>query len=133
MSSKRPRLRDRLREDLRSGSLPVIVTGVVLAVPMAYAVNHLTGIVAMGFFTLITVGVMVPQAHEHHWPTDGGWRDVVWTVATALVSVTALLVLYWGTRVVVPHIGDTGSAIVAFLFVDLGGLVLLARYGPGPD
>lgn len=133
MSSERPGLRERLREDLRSGSLPVILTGVVLALPVAYAVMELTHVEAMGFFGLITVGVVVPQAHEHHWPTYGGWRDVAWTVVTTVVAVTALLLVYWGVTAIVPRVGVTAAAIAAFLIVDFGGLYVVARYGPGAD
>ncbi|MFB6103665.1 MAG: hypothetical protein ABEJ57_01080 [Halobacteriaceae archaeon] len=124
-------LRDRLLEDLRSGSLPVIVTAVVLALPAAYAVTALTHTTSAGFLTLMTVGVVLPTAHETHWPTSGGWRDVAWTVAATLVAVLAFLAVYVGTRALLPAIGRDGAAITAFLLVNVGGLAISARIGPG--
>lgn len=125
-------LRDRLMEDLRSGSLPVIVTGVLLALPCAYAVTALTDSTSAGFLMLITVGVLLPQAHENHWPTYGGWRDAAWTVAATAIAFVAYLAVFWAIRAVVPTIGVDGAAVGAFLLVDLGGLATIARFGPGP-
>lgn len=133
MSSTRKRLRDRLREDLRSGSVPVIVTGIVLALPMAYVATTVTDSQSMGFLTLITVGILVPHAHEHYWRTDGGIRDVVWTVIATVVSVASLLASYYLLYTYVPMMGQNGAAIVAFLLVTFGGFSLLATFGPAPD
>lgn len=130
MASTPPSLRRRLFEDLRSGSLAVIVTGVVLALPAAYLVTAVTHSTSAGFLVLITVGVVLPQAHERHWPAKDVWYDIGWTIVATAIVVAVYLVLFWGFRDASP-LGTAAAAVGAFLVVAFGGLAVLAWFGPG--
>lgn len=79
---------------------------------------------AAGFLLLLTIGVLVPSAHETYWSQERPWtRDVLWTVAASTVAcgLFAAGYLLAGTLVTDP----THSAALAFGATFLGGAVLL--------
>ena len=88
-------LRDRFRDDLRSGSLVVSLTAVPLAMVVGLGTGWYAGDTAFGFALLLSIGVFVPSVHESYWVRDDAARDasrvrdVAWTVA-ASVAVTGL-------------------------------------------
>lgn len=87
MSPTRQPLRERFRRDLRSGSLPVSLTAVPLAMITGLGSAWYWDDSGLGFTVLVLIGVFVPYAHENHWPRDRSWtRDAAWTVAASAVA-----------------------------------------------
>lgn len=87
MSSDRSSLRDRFGDDLRSGSLPVSLTAVPLAMAVGLGSVLYWDEFAGGFLLLMLLGGFVPYAHETYWPQDRPWsRDVAWTVVASAVA-----------------------------------------------
>ena len=114
MSSDRPTLRDRYAADLRSGSLPVVLTAVPLAMGTGLGSQWYWGEFLPGFLLLVAIGVLVPAAHDRHQPQDRAWmQDVLWTVGASLVAIA----LFAGSWLLVgPVTADpTHRAAVAFL------------------
>ncbi|ELY37446.1 hypothetical protein [Natronorubrum tibetense] len=124
MSSEQVTLRDRFREDLRSGSLPVILTAVPLAMAVGLGSGWYWDQFAAGFLLLLTIGVLVPYAHETYCSQNQSWkRDVLWTVGASAVAcgLFASSYLLAGTLVTDP----THNAAAAFVATFLSGAVLL--------
>ncbi|WP_226040511.1 hypothetical protein [Natrinema sp. DC36] len=120
MSSDRPTLRERYANDLHSGSLPVLLTAVPIAMVVALGSAWYWDEFAGGFLLLMTIGVFVPYAHENYWPQDRPWsRDVLWTIAASAVASG----LFAGGYLLagVPLSDSTLRAAVAFGVTVLGG------------
>ncbi|QLK25013.1 hypothetical protein HYG81_12970 [Natrinema zhouii] len=120
MTADRPTLRERYADDLRSGSLPVLLTAVPIAMVVALGSAWYWDEFAGGFLLLMTIGGLVPYAHENHWPQDGPWtRDVLWTIAASAVASG----LFAGSYLLagVPLSDPTYRAVVAFGVTVLGG------------
>ena len=88
MSPSSQSLRERFRNDLRSGSLSVLLVVIPLAMLAGTGGGRYSGDSGLGFALLLVVGVFVPYAHESHWPQDRSRaRDAAWTVAASVVAV----------------------------------------------
>lgn len=87
MSSNRPSLGERSGDDSRSGSLPVSLTAVPIAMVVGLGSAWYWHEFAGGFLLLVAIGALVPYAHEAHW-SQGRSRswDVSWTVAASAVA-----------------------------------------------
>ncbi len=114
MPSNSPTLRERYAADLRSGSTAVVLTAVLVGVVAAVAAALYAPSFEWGFLLMILIGVLLPMAHERHWPQTSGWaRDVGWTLL-ASASTTGLFV---AGALIAGWLGMTPiwSAVVAFL------------------
>lgn len=129
MSSDQSSLHDRYRDDLRSGSLPVLLTAVPIAIVAGIVSGWYWDAFAASFLLLVTVGVMVPYAHETGWPQDRRWsRDVPWTITASAVACGLFAGGYLLGETVLTD--PTHNAVVAFgvtLLVGWIGLRLLQR------
>ncbi|WP_436343042.1 hypothetical protein [Natronorubrum sp. FCH18a] len=127
MSATNSSLRDRFRDDLRSGSLTVSLTAVPLAMVVGLGSGWYWDAFAAGFLLLLPVGVLVPYAHETHCAQDRGWKwDVSWTIAASAIACGLFAggYLLAGALVADP----THSAAIAFGATVLGGAVLLRPF-----
>ncbi|WP_222919988.1 hypothetical protein [Natrinema sp. SYSU A 869] len=130
MSSTQPALRDRFRDDLRSGSLPVLLTAVPIAMVVGMGSAWYWGEFAAGFLLLVTIGVLVPSAHEEYGPRGQSWsRDALWTIVASAIA-TGLFAggyLLAGTLLT----KSIYRAMIAFLWTYLSGgsLLWLRRRG----
>ncbi|WP_254763098.1 hypothetical protein [Natrinema marinum] len=133
MSPDSQSLRDRFRDDLSSGSTPVLLTAVPIAMAVGLGSTWYTHEVAGGFLLLVTIGVLVPSAHEHYMPQDRSWsRDVTWTIAASAVASGLFAGSYLLAGILLSD--ATATAVVAFVATYLCGwtmLRLLARSDSG--
>ena len=118
MSPGKPSLRERFSDDLRSGSLPVLLTAVPLAMVVGLGSGWYLDDTAVGFLLLVAIGAVVPYVHETHWAQDRSWgHDVAWTVAASGVAAGAFGASYLlaagvlGESIHTPAIAFVASAL----------------------
>ncbi|QCS43711.1 hypothetical protein [Natrinema versiforme] len=120
MSSTQPSLRDRFRDDLRSGSLPVLLTAVPIAMAVGTGSAWYWDEFAGGFLLLVTIGVLVPSAHDEYGPRGQSWsRDVLWTIAASAVATGLFTCGYLIAGTLLTQ--SIYRATIAFLLTYLGG------------
>ncbi|WP_455448856.1 hypothetical protein [Natrinema thermotolerans] len=120
MSSDRPTLRERFRDDLRTGSLAVLLTAVPIAMAVGLGSTWYWDEFAGGFMLLMLLGVIVPSIHEAHWPQDQSLSaDVLWTLAASAVALGLFAGIYLLAGVLTED--PTHRAAIAFGVTSLGG------------
>ncbi|WP_121742434.1 hypothetical protein [Natronorubrum halophilum] len=124
MSSTNSSLRDRFRDDLRSGSLPVLLTAVPLAMAVGLGSGWYWDEFAGSFLLLVTIGVLVPYAHETSQSRgQSRMRDVLWTVGASAAACALFAGGYLLARTLVAD--SMHASVIAFVATVLGGAVLL--------
>lgn len=131
MSSTQLTLRDRFRDELSSGPLPVLLTAVPIAMAVGMGSAWYWDEFAGGFLLLVTIGVLVPSAHEEYGPQGESWsRDVLWTITASVVATGLFAAGYLLAGLLLSQ--SIYRAMVAFLLTYLGGgssLLWLRRRG----
>lgn len=120
-------LLERARDWVTGDEFPVLLTGIALAVPVAYVVPAaVDGPDSLRILFLLALGAGVPRLYRH-WPRSYGRLAAVgWAVAACAVMTVEMVALYVLFASVA---GDLPAAVGAFLLADLGNVVLLSLTG----
>ena len=106
-----------VRSYLRSTRFAVVLTGIAVAIPVGFLVTEFVGNDSLGFLAMFVLGVSVPRTYSRSWPEhDERLHGVAWALGACALALLVFLLAYAVTSA---FLGDFGSAVGAFLVVEV--------------